>query len=207
MIQQKHVLVGLPTKAFNAPYTEHRGASKRLVYYTLDLVIKTWSDCQTGTWIKCMLRCIHHCCLCDTMTFLAQVQWYNDMVWKNLDSLILFRNLQFWPGSFKTAKTCNSPNLEEESNFWRSRYSGFKHWDESFCKAYTFFNNFQLTVPFLLAAQLGRGRSEITTEIHRLRTPTTKGTETAMNCKTFSNLASINVICTSDHMPLTCLKG
>ena len=62
IIQYKKVLVGLPSKAFNAQYAQHRGQTKGS--YTLDLVIKIWSDVTRITY---MSQCIHHCYLCDAM--------------------------------------------------------------------------------------------------------------------------------------------
>ena len=62
IIRYKKVLVGLPSKAFNAQYAQHRGQTKGS--YTLDLVIKIWSDVTRITY---MSQCIHHCYLCDAM--------------------------------------------------------------------------------------------------------------------------------------------
>ena len=152
------------------------------------------------------------------ITFLAQVQWYNDMVWKNLFNFVSERSV--WAGNVQ-----NGPNVQQSKRrriieLLKVQVFCIQVFGWILLEGQCFFNHFSISSTFLilfflsLALQLGQGRSEVTTKIYQTenRTPTTQREwlkRLQMNCKTFShtNLARINVIRTCDYIPVTFLKG
>ena len=83
-----------------------RNTGSKGSYYNLDLVIKVWSDWDSN------LHACHNASIIAVWRYdmtwydiLAQVQWYNDMVWKSLFNFVLERSVLAGNGQ-------NGPNVQ-----------------------------------------------------------------------------------------------